>query len=100
MGWVKKNLADGRTVKGVIVVKSISSYLRHAIVAVPYVSLFEYEVALSWWDVNPICSPPTQRKDLSPQRGARVSLYLSLLTGNGRLPPFATGSNRPIAVCH
>jgi hypothetical protein len=58
MGWVKKNFADGRTVKGVIVVKSISSNLRHAIVAVPNVSLFEYEVALSWRDVNQIFSAP------------------------------------------
>ena len=47
MGWVKKNLAKGRLVKGVIVAKSISSNLRHAIVAVPNVSLFEYEVTFS-----------------------------------------------------
>lgn len=47
MGWIKKNLAQGKIVKGVIVAKSISSNLRHAIVAVPNVSLFEYEVAFS-----------------------------------------------------
>ncbi|KWS99679.1 nuclease [Pseudomonas syringae pv. broussonetiae] len=47
MGWIKKNLAKGKIVKGVIVAKSISSNLRHAIVAVPNVSLFEYEVAFS-----------------------------------------------------
>lgn len=47
MGWIKKNLAKGKMVKGVIVAKSISSNLRHAIVAVPNVSLFEYEVAFS-----------------------------------------------------
>ena len=47
MGWIKKNLARGKMVKGVIVAKSISSNLRHAIVAVPNVSLFEYEVAFS-----------------------------------------------------
>lgn len=47
MGWIKKNLAHGKMVKGVIVAKSISSNLRHAIVAVPNVSLFEYEVAFS-----------------------------------------------------
>ena len=62
MGWVKKNLADGHTVKGVIVVKPISSNLRHAIVAIPNVSLCEYEVALSWRDVNPICSAPLRAK--------------------------------------
>jgi RecB family endonuclease NucS len=47
MGWIKKNLAKGKLVKGVIVAKSISSNLRHAIVAVPNVSLFEYEVAFT-----------------------------------------------------
>nr|WP_225919789.1 endonuclease NucS domain-containing protein [Pseudomonas khorasanensis] len=47
MCWIKKNLAHGRMVKGVIVAKSISLNLRHAIVAVPNVSLFEYEVAFS-----------------------------------------------------
>jgi RecB family endonuclease NucS len=47
MGWIKKNLAHGKMVKGVIVAKSISSNLRHAIVAVPNLSLFEYEVAFS-----------------------------------------------------
>lgn len=47
MGWIKKNLAQGKMVKGVIVAKSISSNLRHAVVAVPNVSLFEYEVAFT-----------------------------------------------------
>jgi len=47
MGWIKKNLSKGKKVKGVVVAKSISSNLRHAIVAVPNVSLFEYEVAFS-----------------------------------------------------
>ena len=47
MGWVQKNLAGGRTVKGVIVAKVISQNLRHAIVVVPNVSLFEYQVAFT-----------------------------------------------------
>ncbi|MCE5985217.1 endonuclease NucS domain-containing protein [Pseudomonas sp. LF19] len=47
MGWIKKNLAKEKMVKGVIVAKSISANLRHAIVAVPNVSLFEYEVEFS-----------------------------------------------------
>lgn len=47
MGWVKKNLAHGKMVKGVIVAKSISSNLRHAVIAVPNVSLFEYQVSFS-----------------------------------------------------
>lgn len=51
MGWIKKNLAKGNVVKGVIVAKTISSNFRHAIVAVPHVSLFEYEVAFT---LNPI----------------------------------------------
>lgn len=47
IGWVKKNLAKGRMVKGVIVAKSISTNLRHAVVAVPNVSLFEYQVSFN-----------------------------------------------------
>jgi hypothetical protein len=51
MGWIQKNLAKEKKVKGVIVAKSISSNLRHAVVAVPNVALFEYEIAFS---LNPI----------------------------------------------
>ncbi|WP_201023374.1 endonuclease NucS domain-containing protein [Pseudomonas syringae] len=47
MGWIKKNLAKGKMVKGVIVAKTISSNLRHAVIAVPNVSLFEYQVSFN-----------------------------------------------------
>jgi len=44
MGWIKKNLASGKEVHGVIVAKSISDKLRYAITVVPNVSLYVYEV--------------------------------------------------------
>ena len=59
MGWVQKNLAGGRTVKGVIVAKVISQNLRHAIVVVPNVSLFEYQVAFTLNQIQEADGPST-----------------------------------------
>ncbi len=59
MGWVQKNLAGGRTVKGVIVAKVISQHLRHAIVVVPNVSLFEYQVAFTLNQIQEADGPST-----------------------------------------
>ena len=59
MVWIKKNLAKGRKVKGVIMAKSISSNLRHAIVAVPNVSLFEYQVAFTLNQIQEADGPST-----------------------------------------
>ena len=44
MGWVKKNLAHGREVYGVIVAKDMDEKLQYAALLVPNVSLLEYEV--------------------------------------------------------
>ena len=44
MGWVTQTIGRGRSVRGVIVAKSISQNLRYSIAVVPNVSLFEYEV--------------------------------------------------------
>ena len=59
MGWVQKNLARGRTVKGVIVAKVISQNLRQAIVVVPNVSLFEYQVAYTLNQIQEADGPST-----------------------------------------
>lgn len=59
MGWVQKNLSGGRTVKGVIVAKVISQNLRHAIVVVPNVSLFEYQVAFTLNQIQEADGPST-----------------------------------------
>ncbi|KVF92767.1 hypothetical protein WJ21_27555 [Burkholderia vietnamiensis] len=40
MGWIKTHLANGRSVRGVIVARQTSEYLRYAMVAVPNVSVF------------------------------------------------------------
>ncbi len=44
MGWVKRNLAPGREVYGVIVAKDVDEKLRYAALLVPNVSLLEYEL--------------------------------------------------------
>lgn len=47
MGWLITNRVQGTKVKGVIVAKDISQNLRHAVVAVPNVSLFEYHISFT-----------------------------------------------------
>lgn len=47
MGWLITNREEGTKVKGVIVAKVISQNLRHAVVAVPNVSLFEYHISFT-----------------------------------------------------
>ncbi len=47
LGWVKKNLARGKQVKGVIVAQSISEELKYAVSVAPEISLFEYELSFS-----------------------------------------------------
>lgn len=51
MGWVSLNLAQGKTVKGVIVARTVNTALREAVVVVPNISLFEYEVKFALRDV-------------------------------------------------
>jgi hypothetical protein len=44
MGWVGQTIGKGREVRGVIVARAFSDNLRYAVLAIPKVSLFEYEV--------------------------------------------------------
>ena len=44
MGWVQRNLANEKTVYGVIVAKSIDDNLQYASVPVPHVFTLEYEI--------------------------------------------------------
>jgi len=44
MGWVKKTMAEGKKVKGIIVAKSASDNLKYAASITPDISLFEYEL--------------------------------------------------------
>jgi hypothetical protein len=46
MAWVKRNLADGKRVRGFIVASELTDDLRLAASLVPDVSLFQYELAL------------------------------------------------------
>lgn len=52
MGWVKLNLAKGKHVHGVIVAREMDENLQYAAVAVPNVSLLEYEISFRWRDAN------------------------------------------------
>jgi endonuclease len=45
MGWVKRTIGAGKSVKGVIVARAISDNLKYAIGVIPHVSLFEYQVS-------------------------------------------------------
>ena len=45
MGWVQKNLAGAKSVKGIIVAKELTEDLRLAASRIPDVRLFEYELA-------------------------------------------------------
>jgi endonuclease len=47
MGWVMTNLAKGKPVYGVIVAGEISENLKFAILAIPNVSLFEYQISFT-----------------------------------------------------
>ena len=44
MGWVKKNLAKGKKVKGIIVAKHVNEKLKYAASVVDGITLFEYEL--------------------------------------------------------
>jgi hypothetical protein len=45
MGWIKKNLADGKSVRGLIVAREITEDLKLAISLIPDVQLVEYELS-------------------------------------------------------
>lgn len=56
MGWVKRHLANGREVTGVIVASSIDERLRYAVTMAQGVKLFTYEVNFSISEVGGIGS--------------------------------------------
>jgi endonuclease len=47
MGWISKNLADGRKVRGIIVAREVSEDLRLAASGLPNISLVEYRLSFS-----------------------------------------------------
>ncbi|MGH2585921.1 MAG: endonuclease NucS domain-containing protein [Dehalococcoidia bacterium] len=47
MGWVRRNLAGDRSVRGAIVAKTVDEKLRYAASILPDVSLFEYSVSFT-----------------------------------------------------
>lgn len=51
MGWVKKNLAHGKKVEGIIIADEIDEKLQYATVNVPDIYLYEYELNIRF---NPV----------------------------------------------
>lgn len=47
MGWIDRNVAQGKKVKGIIVAQSIDEKLRYAVSQVKNVKLFEYKIQFS-----------------------------------------------------
>jgi endonuclease len=57
MGWVMENLANGKPVFGLVVAKEITERLKYAVLAIPNVSLFEYQVAFTLRPVTRAAQP-------------------------------------------
>ena len=51
MGWVRKNLADGRKVRGVIIANDFTESLKFGVLEVPSLSLKKYEVSFTFTDI-------------------------------------------------
>jgi hypothetical protein len=51
MGWVKKELANGKPVRGIIIANSFSEQLKYAVDAVPNITLKLYKVHFTFSDV-------------------------------------------------
>jgi hypothetical protein len=47
MGWIKKNLADGRKVRGIIVAREVSEDLKLATSEISNVTLVEYRLSFT-----------------------------------------------------
>lgn len=54
MSWVKRHLAKGRPVRGIIVAQRISDRIRYATADMPHVQLKEYELSLKIQDAAPL----------------------------------------------
>lgn len=54
MSWVKRHLADGKPVRGMVIAQRISDRVRYALADVPNVLLKEYELSLRLHDAEPL----------------------------------------------
>jgi hypothetical protein len=59
-GWVKRHLAHGRRVRGLIIAQHISDRIRYALADVEDVSLKEYALSITLRDVQPLDGPPAR----------------------------------------
>lgn len=53
MGWVKKNVARDRDVRGIIVANEFSEKLKYAVMPVPAITLKKYDVSFQFANVSP-----------------------------------------------
>lgn len=53
-GWIKRHLAEGRTVRGIIIAQRISDRIRYAMADIPVVELKEYDLFLKLRDAEPL----------------------------------------------
>jgi RecB family endonuclease NucS len=58
MGWVKRRLAGGKPIRGIIIGQSISDRIRYAMADIPNVELREYELSLKLSGVPALDSKP------------------------------------------
>jgi len=58
MGWVKRRLAHGKPIRGIIIGQSISDRIRYAMADIPNVELREYELSLTLRAVPALDSRP------------------------------------------
>jgi hypothetical protein len=54
MGWVRRHVAAGKPVRGMIIARRISDRIRYAVSDLPNVQLKEYELALTILDAEPL----------------------------------------------
>lgn len=54
MGWIKRHLAQGKPVRGLIVAQRIPDRIRYAMADLPHVQLKEYELSLTLRDSEPL----------------------------------------------
>ena len=54
MGWVPRNIAINKEVRGVIVAQSFADELRYAVSITPQISLFQYKINFSISQADPI----------------------------------------------
>jgi hypothetical protein len=54
VGWVKRHIAQGRTVRGLIIARHISDRIQYALADVPNVTAREYQLHITLKPAQPL----------------------------------------------